>query len=74
MDSQLIDQARELPLEQRIQLIDALWESVAAEGYEPVLTKEQAEELDRRLAAHRRNSDDVFSWESIKQELNKRYR
>ena len=74
MDSQLVQQARALPLEQRVELIDALWETVAAEGYEPPLTQQQAEELDRRLAAHRRNPDDVIPWESIKEELNEKYR
>jgi len=74
MDSQLVQQARALPLEQRVELIDALWETVAAEGYEPPLTQLQAEELDRRLAAHRRHPEDVIPWESIKQELNEKYR
>ena len=74
MDSQLIDQARGLPLEQRIQLIDELWESVAEEGYEPPLTPQQAAELDRRLAAHQRNPDDLIPWEAIKEELKQRYR
>jgi putative addiction module component (TIGR02574 family) len=74
MDSQLIDQALGLPLEQRIQLIDALWESIADAGYEAALSPEQAEELDRRLAAHRRNPEDVIPWESIKKDLNQKYR
>lgn len=74
MDSRLVEAARALPLKQRVELIDTLWETVAAEGYEPPLTQEQAEELDRRLAAHRRNPDDVISWESIKEELNEKYR
>jgi putative addiction module component (TIGR02574 family) len=74
MDSQLVDQARGLPLEQRIQLIDALWESIAEEGYEPPLTPAQADELDRRLAAHRRDPNDVVPWESIQKELIHKYR
>jgi putative addiction module component (TIGR02574 family) len=74
MDSQLVQQARALPLAQRVELIDALWEPVAAEGYEPPLTQQQAEELDRRLAARRRNPDDVIPWESIKEELNENRR
>jgi len=74
MDSHLIEAARALPQKQRVELIDTLWETVAAEGYEPPLTQEQAEELDRRLAAHRRNTDDVIPWESIKEELNEKYR
>jgi putative addiction module component (TIGR02574 family) len=74
MDSQLVQEARALPLEQRVELIDALWQTVAAESYEPPLTQQQAEELDRRLAAHRRNPDELIPWESIKKELNEIYR
>ncbi len=74
MDSQLVEQARALPLEERVELIDTLWETVAKEGYEPPLTRQQAEELDRRLAAHRRNPDDVIPWESIRDEINEKYR
>jgi putative addiction module component (TIGR02574 family) len=74
MNPSLINQARELPLEQRIELIDVLWESIAEEGYEPPLTPEQAAELDRRLAAHRRDPNAVISWESIKEQLDKKYR
>ena len=68
MDSQIVNQVRDLPLEQRIEPIDALWESIAAEAYEPPLIAEQAEELDRRLAAHTRQPDDVISWQSIKED------
>jgi len=74
MDPHFVDQARGLPLAERIQLIDALWESVTEEGYEPPLTPEQAAELDRRLAAHRLDPDAVISWESIKEDLDQRYR
>jgi putative addiction module component (TIGR02574 family) len=42
------------------------------DGYEPPLTPEQAAELDRRLEAHRRDPNDVVSWESIKEDLARR--
>ena len=73
MDSQLVKDARELPLAEQIELIDALWESIANQGYEPPLTPEQAAELERRLAAHQRQPDDVVSWDSMKQELFDKY-
>ena len=69
MSSNLVETVRRLPLAERIELIDALWESMTQEGYEPPLTPEQAAELDRRLEAHRRNPNDVVSWESIKEDL-----
>jgi putative addiction module component (TIGR02574 family) len=73
MSSNLVDTVKALPLAERIELVEALWESIAQEGYEPQLTPEQAEELDRRIEAHRRNPNDVVSWESISQALEERY-
>ena len=69
MSTQFIEDAKRLPLPERVELVEALWESIAAEGYEPALTAQQADELDRRLEAHHRNPDDVVSWDSIKANL-----
>jgi len=73
MNSELVSNAINLPLAERIELIDLLWESIAQQGYEPPLTAEQATELDRRLEAHRRNPGDVVSWDSIKEGILNRY-
>lgn len=73
MSSNLVETAKSLPLAERIQLVEALWESMTQEGYEPPLTSEQAAELDQRLEAHRRDPDSVVSWESIKADLLKKY-
>ena len=43
------------------------------ESDEPELSQQQAEELDRRVAAHRRSPENVISWQSIKDEINRRY-
>ena len=64
-----MDTVKRLPLAERIELVEALWESITEEGYEPPLTNAQAAELDRRVEAHRRNPNDVVSWESIKEDL-----
>ncbi len=69
MSSNFVDTAKRLPLAERIELVEALWESITQEGYEPPLTPEQAAELDRRVEAHQRNPNDVVSWESIKEDL-----
>jgi putative addiction module component (TIGR02574 family) len=69
MSSNFVDTVKSLPLAERIELIEALWESMAQEGYEPALTSEQAAEIDRRVEAHRRNPNDVVSWESIRKDL-----
>jgi putative addiction module component (TIGR02574 family) len=72
MSSNFVDTVKRLPLAERIELVEALWESITQEGYEPPLTPAQAAELDRRLEAHRRNPNDVVSWESIKEDLSSR--
>jgi putative addiction module component (TIGR02574 family) len=69
MSSNLVDTVKALPLAERVELVETLWESIIAEGYEPPLTTEQAAELDRRLDAHRQDPSDVISWESIKKDL-----
>lgn len=73
MSSNLVEIAKSLPLAKRVELVDALWESLADEGYEPLLTPEQTAELDRRLAAHRSDPDSVIPWESIRAELLRKY-
>jgi putative addiction module component (TIGR02574 family) len=73
MSTSILDTARALPLSERIELVDALWESIIQDGYEPNLTAAQAEELDRRLTAHEKNPDDVVAWETVKAELESKY-
>jgi putative addiction module component (TIGR02574 family) len=67
MSSNFVDTVNSLPLAERIELVEAVWESITEGGYEPPLTPEQSDELDRRLEAHQRNPNDVISWESIKE-------
>jgi putative addiction module component (TIGR02574 family) len=73
MSSNLVEIAKSLPLAERVELVDALWETLSEEGYEPVLTAEQAAELDRRLEEHRRDPNSAIPWESIKAELLSKY-
>jgi putative addiction module component (TIGR02574 family) len=73
MNTSVIEAARNLPLPERLELLDALWESIIEEGYEPPLSIAQAEELDRRLKAHEQNPDDVVDWGTIKTELDSRF-
>lgn len=47
---------------ERVQLADQLWESLAEEPEAVPLTAAQAEELDRRLEAYRRNPSAGTPW------------
>ncbi|MGH9874560.1 MAG: addiction module protein [Pyrinomonadaceae bacterium] len=73
MSTSILEDAKSLPLSERIELVEALWESIVQEGYEPELTASQAEELDRRLAAHEKNPDYVVAWEAVKGDLESKY-
>ena len=74
MNANLLETAKALPLPERIELFDALWETLSQEGYEPELTAAQVAELDRRLEAQRKNPDDVVPWEQVKADAEAKYR
>lgn len=48
----MIANLHELPLDERIRLVEDLWDSIAAEPSALPLTEEQKQELDRRLDAY----------------------
>jgi putative addiction module component (TIGR02574 family) len=54
------------PVEDRIRLVQEVWDGVLDRGYVPELTAEQAIELDRRLAADEAAPEDTLPWEEIK--------
>ena len=55
-----------LPVEDRLQLLEELWDSLAAESAETLLTDLQRMELDNRLAEHEAAPDRVIAWEKVK--------
>ncbi|MBD2433105.1 MULTISPECIES: addiction module protein [Fischerella] len=55
-----------LSVEDRIRLVQAIWDSIAAEQAYPDLTEVQKQELDRRITDYEANPNDVLTWEDIK--------
>ena len=55
-----------LSVDERIRLVEAIWESITAEPGQPKLTEAQQQELERRLAAHPASPEDVVPWEEVK--------
>lgn len=71
--SDILAAANSLSIDERIRLADAIWEGI--EGEEPPmpeLTEAQKQELDRRLAEHEANPDDVIPWEEVKANIEAR--
>ena len=73
MHASLIESAKTLPLAERVELFDALWETLRRDGYEPALTRTQEIELDRRLEAYHKSPGDVVPWEQLKSEAEAKY-
>ena len=54
----------------KFELLDALWADL--EAHSSTLSAEQAEELDRRIAAYEKNPQSGMTWEQVKAGLPKR--
>jgi len=63
---------RNLPIEQRIQLVENLWDSIAADQEQLPITSEQKNELDRRLAAYEADGNQGRLVEDFIVEIRKR--
>lgn len=59
----------ELPAEQRLQLVEAIWDSLVEMPEAVPITDEIREELDRRLAAYYADPSSARPWREIKDEL-----
>ena len=56
----------ELPLQERIQLVEVIWESVAAVPHAIEVSPELKIELEARLADFERNPEAGYSWDQVK--------
>lgn len=66
MNTQLLDQARRLSIEEQIELVEALWDDIASRNAVPHPTEAQKAELDRRLDDYGKHPDDVVGWDEVK--------
>jgi putative addiction module component (TIGR02574 family) len=65
MNKALMAELMELTPAERIQLAEDLWDSISPEEMPP-LTAEQIEEIDRRLAEHRKDPSTAVPWEEVR--------
>ena len=56
----------ELPVPERIRLVEEIWESIAEIPEAVQLTEEQKVELDRRLDAYRKDPNAGSPWSDVK--------
>lgn len=64
MNTLMLQQIDQMSIDERIQLAEALWDSIPAEA--DSLTAIQCEELDRRLADYYRDPNAGETWDVVK--------
>jgi len=64
----------ELSVAERIQMVEDIWDSIAAVPEAVPLSEDQKKELDRRLEAYHLSPDAGSPWNEVKQRILKRSR
>jgi putative addiction module component (TIGR02574 family) len=67
-----LNQIVTLDIQDRIRLVQAILESIAAEQDHFELTDSQKQELDRRIDDYEANPDNVVTWEEVKASIKSR--
>lgn len=63
------DELLRLPLVERIELVEDLWDSIAADAESVPVPEAHRRELARRRAAHREDPTAVRPWEEVRERL-----
>jgi putative addiction module component (TIGR02574 family) len=61
----------QMSVAERIQLVEDIWDSIAASPESIPITDVQKEELDRRLQAYTQNPGEGVSWDELKEKVRK---
>jgi putative addiction module component (TIGR02574 family) len=63
---------RNLSIPERLQLVEDIWDSIAAETSALPVPPEVLDEAERRLREHRADPDSAIPWEDVRTDLYKR--
>ncbi len=67
MDYQsVLNEVETWPIDDRIRLVQDVWDRLVDQGYKPELTEEMKAELDRRVEEMDRNPGSGVPWEEVK--------
>jgi putative addiction module component (TIGR02574 family) len=64
----------QLGVDDRIRLVQDVWDGLVDVGVPFELTEEQKRELDRRIAEHEADPDSAIPWEAVQDEIATRLR
>jgi putative addiction module component (TIGR02574 family) len=65
MNTSLLEQTRRLSVDEQIELVEAIWDNLAAGNQLPPPSEDQLAELERRLADHEANPGEVVPWTEV---------
>ena len=68
----LIEDIVQLPISQRVKLVEDIWDSIAADQSGPDVTDEQRHLIRERLREYRANPEDVEDWAVVLDRLRSR--
>ena len=69
MSTNLTEEAKKLSIQERIALVEEIWDSIAEDNGCFELTEAQKQELDRRLESFHANPSHGRTWEEIKRDF-----
>ena len=65
----LLEQIQKLSIDDRIALVEAVWDQIADDAAKLPLTEQQRRLLDVRIADYEAHPDDVVPWSDVRAEL-----
>ncbi len=66
MNTQLLEQVRQLSVNEQLELLEVLWTGIEERNAIPPPSTAQQDELARRLADHLAHPDDVVPWSEVR--------
>jgi len=68
--NEIVEQVKKLPLSERIQLVEDIWDSIAEESPEVFqASPAELEEFHRRYAAHQTDPSSSIPWQEVRARL-----
>lgn len=64
-----VDEILTLPADQRLRIVEAIWDSIAAEPDAVPVTEAQKREIEARLEEYRRDPSIAIPWEAARTRL-----
>ena len=64
-----IHELKALPVDERLKVVEAVWDSIADDAPPVPLPPQHRAELDRRLDAYEAEPDDLLTWDQVLEQL-----